>query len=145
MDESDADRLVVDQYITVQFGGAYHALVPMRVEGVGESEDGQRVALFSSGRNLRDIAPLRSLRAEVIFGETTGFRVPKEAIHLDGDGATFIFLQTGVRAERVNVNILMETGGSYIVESVTERGGPLRPGATIIVRANNLTHGAIVG
>jgi len=145
MDASDAARLVIGRDITVQFSGAYHVSIPMLVEGIGTGEDGQCVVLFSSDRNLRDIAPLRTLRAEVIFGETTGFRVPKEAIHLDNYGATFIFLQTGVRAERVNVNILLETGDSYLVESVVERGGPLRPGATIIVRGNNLTHGAIVG
>ena len=147
MDTADAAALPLRRDTAVQFSGAYHASVNMRVESVGQSEDGKSVVIFSSNRNLHDIVPLRSLRAEIIFNEISGIRVPKEAMHLDENGTTFVFIQAGRRAERVNVNILMTAYDSYLVESIVglNRPDPLRPGATIIVRANNLVHGTIVG
>jgi len=144
MDAAEAQRLPLRQPITLQFTGAYNAGVQMFVEHIGRREDGECVVLFTSDVSVHEIAALRSLRAEVVYGVVTGIRVPKEAIHLDDDGKTFIYLQTGVRAERVDVQILHEYGESYIVRDGIETGSPLRAGSTIIVRANNLFHGKIV-
>jgi multidrug efflux pump subunit AcrA (membrane-fusion protein) len=144
MDAGDAVRLREGRSVTVHFSGAYNQAVEMQVERVGRREDGKSVVLFSSDRGVHDIVSLRELRAEVVFGVVSGIRVPKGAIHLDDDGTTFIFLQTGVRAERVNVEILQIYGDSYIVRDGAEAGTPLRAGSTIIVRANNLYHNKIV-
>jgi len=144
MDVSDARRLSVGRQITVQFSGAYSEGVQMLVENISRREDDQCVVLFSSDRSVHDIASLRDLRAEVVFDVTSGIRVPKEAIHLDDDGTLFVYLQTGARAERVDVEILQEYGDSYIVRDGVYSGTPLRAGATIIVKANNLFHGKIV-
>ena len=145
---ADASRLSTGRSVTVQFSGAYNEQVEMIIERIGQDEYGQTAVVFSSTRNLRDIVSLRSLRAEVIFGETSGIRVPKEAIHLADNGMTYVFIQAGVRAERVNVNILLESGDSYLVAGIpprVDRPSPLRPGATLIVRGNNLEHGRIIG
>ena len=144
MDASEAMRLPVGQQIPVRFSGAYRTQVDMRVESVGRKEDGNCVVLFSSDRSIQDIAPLRYIRADVITDVISGIRVPKEAIHLDDNGSAFIFLQTGVRAERVDVEILTDIGDSYLVRDGAENGTPLREGATIIVKANNLYDGKIV-
>ena len=144
MDAAEAMRLPEGQRITVQFSGTYNAAMEMLVERVGRRESGRCVVLFSSDRSVHEIAPLRSMRAEVVFGLVTGIRVPKEALHLDDDGTTFVYLQTGVTAERVNVEILLETGDSYLVRDGLESGTPLRAGTTIIVKANNLFDGKIV-
>jgi hypothetical protein len=144
MDAADAMRLAEGQQVYVQFSGIYHAGEVMLVENIGRREDGKCVVRFSSDRGIHDVAPLRQLRAEVVFGVVSGIRVPKESIHLDDDGTTFIYLQTGVRAERVNVDILLEIGDGYLLRDGTEAGTPLRAGATIIVKANNLYHGKIV-
>jgi len=144
MDEDDAIRLTAGRRIPVQFSGAYNAVADMLIEKVGKYEDSQCVVLFSSDRSIHEVAQLRQLRAEAVYDTVTGIRVPKEAIHLDDDGTTFIFLQTGVRAERVNVEILIESGGSYLVRDGAEAGTPLRAGSTIIVKANNLFDGKVV-
>jgi len=143
MDAGDAMRLPVGQQITVQFSGVFNAGVQMLVESVGRREEGMCVVLFSSDRGVHDIASLRGLRADVVFDVISGIRVPKEAIHIE-DGVTYVFLQTGVRAERVRVEILLESGDSYLVRDGAASGTPLRAGSTIIVRANNLYHGKIV-
>lgn len=145
MDSADAARLSAGKTITVQFSGVYRAQVEMLVESVGRKDDDGCVVLFSSALRVQEIASLRFMNADIIFDVISGIRVPKEAIHLDDDGTTFIFLQTGVRAERVNVDILIESGDSYLVRDGAETGTPLRAGATIIVKANNLFDGKVVG
>ena len=117
----------------------------MLVEDVGRRENNQSVVIFSSVVGIHDVAALRSLRADLVLGTTSGIRVPKEAIHLDDDGTTYLFLQSGARAERVNVEILHEAGDGYLIRDGAETGTPLRIGAIIIVRANDLFHGKIVG
>jgi hypothetical protein len=144
MDVEDAARLSTGQRMPVQFSGVFHAEMDMLIESIGSREEGMCVVIFSSDRSIHDVAPLRSLRADVVFDTISGIRVPKEAIHLDDNGVIFVFLQTGVRAERVNVEILLESGDSYLVRDGLETGTPLRAGSTIIVRANNLYHNKVV-
>ena len=144
MAEEDAVRLSVGRRVPVQFSGAFHAMVEMLVESIGPGEDGFCVVVFSSDRGIHDVVSLRQLQAEVLYNAVSGIRVPKEAIHLDEDATTFVFLQSGVRAERVNVDILRLYGDSYLVRDGVEANTPLRAGSTIIVRANNLYHGKVV-
>ena len=144
MSAEDALRLPVGRQIIVQFSGPYNAAARMLVESVGRRDNGVCVVLFSSDRGIHDVVSLRETRADVLHGTISGIRVPKEAIQLDDDGTTFIYLQTGVRAERVDVEILLEFGDSYLVRDGADTGSPLRAGSTIIVKANNLYHGKIV-
>ena len=144
MDAADALRIQEGRYVTIQFTGAYNAAAEMLVERVGRRIEGRCVVLFSSDRGVHELTQLRHMRADVVYGVVTGIRVPREALHLDDNGVTFIYLQTGVSAERVDVEILLESGDSYIVRDGLENGTPLRAGSTIIVKANNLYHGKIV-
>ena len=144
MDGADAIRLTLGQTVTLRFSGVFNAAVQMNVENVGRREDGKSVVLFSSNRGIHDVTMPRQLQAEVIFGYVSGIRVPKEAIHLDENGVIHVFLHTGARAERVNVEILAEIDGHYIVRDGAETGSPLRVGSTIIVSGNNLFDGRVV-
>jgi len=145
MDYDDAIRLSTGQIKTVQFFGTYNAEVDMLVESIGRREDNICVVLFSSDKGIHDVAPLRALRADVISDIISGIRVPMEAIHLDDENQTFIYLQTSGYAEKVYVEILIKTGDSYLVRDGTETGSPLRVDSTIIVKANDLYHGKVVG
>jgi len=116
----------------------------MLVERISRSEDGECVVLFSSDRGIHDVAPLRSIRADVVSGVVSGIRIPMDAIHLDDDNNTFIYLQTSGYAEKVEVDILKEIGDSYLVRAGAETGSPLRVDSIIIVKANNLYHGKVV-
>ena len=146
MSAEDASGIREGSTVSMQFTGAFHTAKNMRVESIGRADaDGRRVVIFSSDRSIHEIAQLRQLSAEIVYDTITGLRVPKEAIHLDDSGTLHVFIQTGIRAERVNVEILREYGDVYLVRDGLETGSPLRPGSTIIVRANNLYHGKVVG
>jgi hypothetical protein len=144
LDADDAAHIPAGRQITVRFSGAYNEALDMKVEKVGKREDGKCVVQFSCDRSIHQVAPLRYLHADVVIGAVSGIRVPKEAIHLDDDAVTFVYLQTGARAERVNVEIIHEAGDAYLVRDGAETGSPLRVGSTIIVKANGLYNGKIV-
>ena len=144
MESEDVVFLSEGRRFPVQFSGAYNAKLDMLVEKIGKREDGRCVVSFSSNRSIHEFAALRHLNAEVVLDVITGILVPKDAIHLDDDGAIFVFLETGVRAERVDVEILKEFGDSYLVRDGIETGSSLRAGSTIIVKANKLFDGKVV-
>ena len=147
MEQEDAAQLSTGQMKSVQFFGSYNAEVDMYVESIGRREDGMCVVIFSSDRGIHDVAPLRALRADIVSDVITGIRVPMEAIHIDDSGETlvyYVYLQTSGFAERVDVEILRESGDSYLVRDGAETESPLRVDSTIIVRANNLYHGKVV-
>lgn len=145
MDAADASRLTAGRQVNVQFTGAYHESMELYIEKIGRKENDECVVLFSCNRFVHEITPMRQLRAEVVVAVISGIRVPKEAIYLDDNGKTFIYIQTGVRAERVDVEILIESGDSYLVRDGAQTGSPLRAGSAIISKANNIFDGKLVG
>jgi len=144
MNYDDASQLSAGQRKNVQFFGAYNAEFEMLVEQISKREDDMCVVLFSSDRGIHEVAPQRALRADIVSNVVTGIRVPKRAIHLDENNKTFVFLQTSGFAEAVEVEILRETGDSYLVRDGAETGSPLRVDSIIIVKANNLYHGKVI-
>jgi len=144
MSIEDASLLTVGQRKTVQFFGNYNEEIQMSVESIGRREAGLCVVIFSSDRGVHNIAPLRALRADIVYDTISGIRVPKQAIHLDDDGNTFVYLQTSGFAEKVSVEILRSSGDSYLVRDGAETASPLRVDSVIIVKANNLYHGKVV-
>ena len=145
MSNTDSAFLSIGDRRIVRFYGNFNAEIEMVVESLGRREDGYTVVLFSTDRGVHEITSLRSIRANIVANTITGIRVPREALHLDDDGTTYIFLQTAGFAERVDVEILEEAGDSFLVRDGIEAGTPLRVGSIIIVRANNLYHGRVVG
>jgi len=144
MNHEDASRLSEGDTKRVQFFGTYNAEFEMMVERISRRDGELCLVVFSSDRGIHEVAPLRALRADVVSGVITGIRVPKQAIHLDDNNNTFIYLQTSGFAERVDVDILTEIGDSYLVRDGAETGSPLRVDSIIIVKANNLYHGKVV-
>jgi len=148
MDANEALTLSQGDTRPVRFSGAFNAEVDMLVENISDAEDGLAVVLFSSDRGIHNVSPVRLLHAEIVMSVVSGIRVPREAIHLDDDQNTFVFLLTAGFAERVPVEILDppgEVGDSYLVRDGIETGSPLRVDSVIIVRASDLYHGKVVG
>ena len=145
IESSDLFRFVEGRRMTMHFSGVYHAEYDMLVENIGRREGNRAIVVFSSVVGIHDVAALRSLRADVVFGSISGIFIPREAVHVDDSGVVHIFLQSGARAERVNIEILHEVSDGYLVQDGAATGSPLRVGATIITKANNLYHGKVVG
>lgn len=141
LDSQSARLLEEGRAEELRFRKTYSGRLDMTVESIGTVEDGKCVVVFSCDRSLADTAPLRELYAELVFSHKEGLRVPKEAVHLDEDGNTFVYILQGLQAQKVGISIMGESGESYMA---AEEGGGLRKGDQIIIAGNDLYDGKVV-
>lgn len=139
VDQKDCQLLKKGQRVRVLFGRYYNESLYMTLESVSSPENGKCAAVFSSDRSLSDVLTLRRQDAELIFTEENGIRVPRKAMHVDDDGKTFVYVNTGLQAERKDVEILRDMGDFYVVKS-----SRLKEGDSIIVSAKRLSDGKVV-
>ncbi len=138
MDASNAHKLDGKDTAALQFTKSYNAQLDMAVESIGAEENGKCVVVFSAKRGISEMTVLRKLTAQIEFSSYTGLSIPKEAVYRENGDKTYIYLLTGLQAEKVSVDILSENGSSYIVKDGTENGTVLREGSEIIVKAKDL-------
>lgn len=140
MDTEDAK--ILSDSAELAFFGEYNGTLRMNVESVGMDAGGRCVVVFSSGMAISDIAGVRTVSATVEFETVTGILVPKEAMHVDENGQKYVYVLSGLQAQRVDVTITGEIDDCYITGS--KSGGLLNESAEIIVKANGLYDGKVV-
>jgi hypothetical protein len=151
MDEDDAMGLKPGSTVTFQFNKNLNETMNMTVEEKSNPTLGKCVVIFISDRNMRDILRLRELTADLLLSETSGIRIPSEAVHeeereIEKDGKTvketvkYIYIISGVQAEKTDVKVLGEYGDFCLAE----RSPKLRSGTEIITEANDLYDGKVV-
>jgi hypothetical protein len=141
MDEEDVAKLTVGGSASVEFSKSYSASLTMTVESISVPEDGKCAVVFSCSKYMQDVAALREMTGEVVFGRESGIRVPRKAVHVSDSGKTYVFILEGLRAKAVNIEITNESGDYYMV---SEDKSDLRVGDLIILSAANLYDGAVV-
>jgi len=135
--------VTVGQRVPVTFANQFYETLRMKVERIGEEEDGQRVLVLSYDRYMHNATLLRQQSADVVFTSHSGLRVPKEAIRVQ-DQQAGVYVVEGNAAAWKNVNILHDNGESYVVELDKSSTNNLWPGDEIIVGARNLYDGKVV-
>ena len=131
----------------LEFGRYYNTDISANVVSVGEDADGECVVVFSCSEALAEILAVRQTSTEVIYAEYTGVRVPIKAIHSepdeDGNTVNYVYVMTGLLAERKNVEIIY-TADDFVLVRQTGESGSLRSGNEIIVSAKDLKHGKLM-
>ena len=117
----------------------------MRVERVGSSEAGYKLLVLSCNRYMQELTLMRKPSADLMFRSYTGLRVPKEAVRVDEDGQTGVYVLEGAVAKWKDITILHDNGESYVVELDKSSTAHLWPGDEVILHARNLTNGKVVG
>ena len=134
--------------VTVELGRYYGEPLSMRVENVGRSEnDASRVLLLSSDRALAETLSMRLVTATLVAESRSGLRIPKQALRTEmtesGEVRSYVFVRTGVKAEKKYVEILFEADSFFLAATGTEAAS-LREGNEIIVSAKDLYDGKIM-
>lgn len=155
---SEADAALIDGRgeVTLRFSRGIDFDVSMRVESISKEENGQRLAVFSSDRYLAEATLLRRQSAEIILGEYDGIRVPHNALRVleeDGEKTTGVYCLIGLSAHFKPVEVLYRGEDYYIVAPVKIESAnesrillyTLRAGDEIIITANDLYDGKVVG
>ena len=83
---------------------------------------------------------MRYQDAELVLSEETGLRVPRQGLHVDGQGRACVYVQTALLVEKKLVQVERDFDDYYLVTSST-----LRAGDQVIISAKNLYEGKVVG
>ena len=87
---------------------------------------------------------LRQQSADVVFNSYSGLRVPKDAVRVDENGRTGVYILEGAVARWKTIEILHDNGESYVVTLDKSSTNNLWPGDEIIVGAKDLYDGKVV-
>ena len=140
--QTDAARLKVGGSATLSFGRYSSTPFKMRVVSMGKAVNKQRVVVFRCTRDPKDMLSVRKTTAELQFDTHEGIRVPKEAVGKDDKGS-YVYIYTGVQAEKKYIEISYETDSTYLVKVSGDASG-LRAGNEIILSTKGLTDGKVL-
>ena len=129
----------------VHFAYDFYDDVNMRVARIGEDEDGKCVVMLTTDDYMQDAITLRQQSADIVFGYKSGLRVPKEAIHVDEDGVSGVYVLQGAEAEWKPVQIIYDNGESYIVKLDKSSTDNLWPDDEIILTDYEIYDGKVMG
>lgn len=108
------------------------------------SDDGETALLILSGdSHLPSVTLLRKQACTLIFETYAGLRVPKEALHVDEDGNTGVYVLEGAVARWKPVEILYASSDDYVAKLDQSSTDTLWPGDEILL-GSNLYDGKVV-
>lgn len=145
VDGEYASGLETGDRVVLNFGRGVSGAVPAEVYDLGpEDENGDRVVVFACTTAQAETLSLRKAQAEVIFSEYSGIRVPAEAVHTDEeDGSLYVYVMTGLQAERKNITVVYEDEDFCLAE-VEPEADALREGNEIITKARDIYDGKVM-
>ena len=132
------------QTVPVSFVSAFYDALNMKVERIGEEEDGRCLLVLSCDRYIQDVTLLREQSADVVFTSYAGLRVPKEAIRVTEDRRTGLYVLEAGAAEWKYVDLLHDNGESYVVKLDKSSTDNLWPGDEIILTSEELYDGKVI-
>lgn len=148
VDDASAKRLEEGKKYTLAFTGDFGKEVSMKLERLGSSEGGRRMAVFSSDRYLSQVTLTRMCTASLIFERFSGVRVPNKALRVrtNDDGTTTLGVYTlvGRQAEFKSVEIVREGEDFYLLRGTATNRKVLRPGDTVILSNQVLYNGKVI-
>ena len=129
------------------FFDALSETLPMTVYSVGEIQNGEMVVVFRSSQNDSKVEDLRQESGRLIFQSDEGLRIPKEALRVNEDGETGVYVVLAQKARFRPVTVLAEDTDSYLVQANPtdeEDTRILREGDEIILASEELYDGKVV-
>jgi hypothetical protein len=92
------EGLKVGSRVDVGFSHDFYGVLSMTISRIGDNENGQRVLVLSCADYLPQATLLRAQTADVTFSSYSGLRVPKDAVRVDKDGASGVYVVESARA-----------------------------------------------
>lgn len=159
MDVQQAAELKESGTLTLRFAKGVEQDLEVTVSSVGPEENGKAVVLFHGTKNLPQLTLLREQSAQLIQKSVSGIRIPQEALRasntkVDEEGnlvqeeALGVYCVVGMEARFKPVEVVYR-GDSYVLVRSTAQSNQeklrLRPGDEVILTANDLYDGKVVG
>ena len=145
--------------LTLRFAKSVERDLPVTVSRIGPEENGRCVVVFEGKTYLSRLTLLRQQSAQVVWDSTEGIRVPKEALRMEKvtvnsegqrvtEEATSVYCVVGMEARFKPVEVVYNGSSFLLVRSAAPEDREnlrLRPGDEVIITANGLYDGKVVG
>ena len=145
--------------LTLRFAKSVERDLPVTVSRIGPEENGRCVVVFEGKTYLSRLTLLRQQSAQVVWDSTEGIRVPKEALRMEKvtvnsegervtEEATGVYCVVGMEARFKPVEVVYNGSSFLLVRSAAPEDLEnlrLRPGDEVIITANGLYDGKVVG
>ena len=145
--------------LTLRFAKSVERDLPVTVSHIGPEENGRRVVVFEGKTYLSQLTLLRQQSAQVVWDSAEGIRVPKEALRMEKvtlsaegervtENATGVYCVVGMEARFKPVEVVYNGSNFLLVRSAAPEDREnlrLRPGDEVIITANDLYDGKVVG
>ena len=145
--------------LTLRFAKSVERDLPVTVSRIGPEENGRCVVVFEGKTYLSRLTLLRQQSAQVVWDSTEGIRVPKEALRMEKvtvnsegervtEEATGVYCVVGMEARFKPVEVVYDGSSFLLVRSAAPEDREnlrLRPGDEVIITANGLYDGKVVG
>ena len=141
---ADAKEVAKGDRVQVTFARDFYVPITMTVRRIGSNEAGYRLLVLESDEYMQSVTMLRQQSADVVFNSYSGLRVPKDAVRVDENGRTGVYILEGAVARWKTIEILHDNGESYVVTLDKSSTNNLWPGDEIIVGAKDLYDGKVV-
>ena len=157
MDAQEAEELEESGSLSLRFSKSADRDLAVTVDTIGPEENGKAAVTFRGTTYLQELTMLRQQSAEIIRRSVSGIRVPTEALRaekvaVDKEGnrtvteGTGVYCVVGMEARFKPVKVLYSGDGFVLVRADTETEKiRLRDGDEIIITANDLYDGKVVG
>ena len=133
----DARQLQKGDSVSLTLAGNGPA-VPAEICSVSGAEGDVCAVVLRCATGLRESAGIRFASGTAVLRRLEGLQLPKEALRRDEAG-NYVYLSTGLTAERVDVEILYENNGFLLVA-----GEGLHPGSEILLGGSQLYDGRLL-
>lgn len=150
MSEQTAASYKVGSKVTLRFVKELNRNLTMTVYRISDTENGQKLVVFSSNEYLPEVTLLRHSSASIIHESFSGIRVPVEALRME-DGVTGVYCLVGMQAVFKPVDIVYQGSGYYLLKPAkkaddTENtsSSRLRIGDSVIITAEELYNGKVI-
>lgn len=145
VDEKYADDLnecvKYNAQIYLRFTDVSDERIAAAVQSVSEPEDGKVAVVIKSGGIFSGMYSLRNVKAEIIRKTYKGFKVSKQAVHVDGEGNYYVFVNSEGIVRKRNINILYSDDVYAIIEEKNSAENNLLLYDEVIVSGNNIEEG----
>ena len=145
--------------LTLRFAKSVERDLSVTVSRIGPEENGRCVVVFEGKTYLSRLTLLRQQSAQVVWDSTEGIRVPKEALRMEKvtvnsegqrvtEEATGVYCVVGMEARFKPVEVVYNGSSFLLVRSAAPEDREnlrLRPGDEVIITANGLYDGKVVG
>ena len=145
--------------LTLRFAKSVERDLPVTVSRIGPEENGRCVVVFEGKTYLSRLTLLRQQSAQVVWDSTEVIRVPKEALRMEKvtvnsegqrvtEEATGVYCVVGMEARFKPVEVVYNGSSFLLVRSAAPEDREnlrLRPGDEVIITANGLYDGKVVG